>query len=105
MERQIRIAVVGDKNYVSLYSAAGARIAHATTKAQALKAVSTLYSNGYSVIFMTEGLFKECEEGLQKYLRTPYPVIIPVPDENSDGSYTEGRISANIKKAIGSDIT
>ena len=40
----------------------------------------------------------------KKYLTDPYPIVIPVPDETSDGSYSKERIAANIKKAIGSDL-
>lgn len=104
MERKLRSAVIGDKNYVSLYSAAGVRVADAKDKQSALKVLSSLVSSGYSVIFMTEALYKECEENLKKYLQSPYPIIIPVPDETSDGEYSKSRISANIKKAVGSDI-
>lgn len=104
MEKKLKTAVIGDKNYVSLYSAAGVRVSHATDRQTAVKSLNSLVSSGYSVIFITEGLYKECEDSLKKYLMSPYPIIIAVPDESSDGEYSKNRISANIKKAIGSDI-
>ena len=59
---------------------------------------------GYGIIFTVESLYKGCENALKKYLTDPYPIVIPVPDETSDGSYSKERIAANIKKAIGSDL-
>ena len=63
-----------------------------------------LYNDGYGIIFVTETVYRSCEEAAKKYLNDPYPIIIPVPDECSDGTYSKERIAANIKKAIGSDL-
>lgn len=104
MEKKIKAAVIGDKSRVAMYSAAGVAVFHASEAREVLKLIPELDADGYGIIFVSEPLFAECEEGLKKYVAQPYPIIIPVPDENSDGSYTKKRIAENIKKAIGSDI-
>ncbi|MBQ1847626.1 MAG: hypothetical protein II135_06460 [Clostridia bacterium] len=104
MEKKIKAAVVGDKSRVAMYAAAGVAVYHATERHDVLKLIQQLDSEGYGIIFVSEPVYAECEDGLKKYVSQPYPIIIPVPDENSDGSYARQRIAENVKKAIGSDI-
>ena len=104
MEKKIKAAVIGDKSRVAMYAAAGVAVFHATERHDVLKLIPELDSEGYGIIFISEPIYAECEDGLKKYTAVPYPIIIPVPDENSDGSYSKRRIAENVKKAIGSDI-
>ena len=104
MEKKIKAAVIGDKSRVAMYAAAGVAVFHATERHEVLKLIPELDSEGYGIIFVSEPVYAECEDGLKKYTAVPYPIIIPVPDENSDGSYSRQRIAENVKKAIGSDI-
>ena len=104
MEKKIKAAAVGYGDAVMLYSAAGVRAVTAKDDADAQKRIRALVSEGYSLIFVTEGLFSRIAPALSKYLSASYPIIIPVPDEDSTGEYTEKRISENIRRAVGSDI-
>lgn len=104
MAKKIKAAVIGDKNEVSLYAAAGVRVCDANDGKEAISLVEHLVDGGYGLIFMTEVLYIECEARLKKYLTLPYPIIIPVPCRESDGSYSQKRIADNVKKALGSDI-
>lgn len=103
-ERKLKAAVIGSKSVAALYGAAGVAVFDVSDPSAVPKLVSKLYGDGYGIIFTAESLYKSCENALKKYLTDPYPIVIPVPDETSDGSYSKERIAANIKKAIGSDL-
>ena len=103
-ERKLKAAVIGSKSVAALYGAAGVAVFEPSDDISPQKLIAKLDSEGYGIIFMTETVYKNCEEAAKKYLTDPYPIIIPVPDEYSDGTYSKERIAANIKKAIGSDL-
>ena len=103
-EKKLKAAVIGDRSVTALYGAAGVSVFDVTDPSAVPKLVSKLYGDGYDIIFAAESLYKSCEGALKKYLTDPYPIIIPVPDNTSDGSYSKNRIAANVKKAIGSDL-
>lgn len=103
-ERKLKAAVIGPKSVAALYGAAGVAVFEPTADISAHKLITKLYNDGYGIIFITETIYKSCEEQVKKYLTDPYPIIIPVPDDRSDGTYSKERIAANIKKAIGSDL-
>lgn len=104
MLKKIKAAVIGDKNEMSLYAAAGVRVCDAGDSHQTLQLIAKLTTEGYGLIFVSEKLYIACGDALKKYLSSPYPIITPVPCEGSDGSYAKQRIADNIKKAIGSEI-
>lgn len=103
-EKKLKAAVIGDRAVTALYGAAGVSVFDVTDPGAVPKLISKLYGEGYGIIFTAEKLYKSCEGALKKYLTDPYPIVIPVPDETSDGSYSKERIAANVKKAIGSDL-
>lgn len=103
-ERKLKAAVIGPKSVAALYGAAGVAVFEPSEEVSTPKLISKLYNDGYGIIFIAEKVYKSCEDAVKKYLTDPYPIIIPVPDDSSDGSYSKERIAANIKKAIGSDL-
>ena len=103
-EKKLKAAVIGPKSVAALYGAAGVAVFEPSDDTAPQKLISKLYNDGYGIIFMTEAIYRTCEEAVKKYLNDPYPIIIPVPDDTSDGTYSKERIAANIKKAIGSDL-
>ena len=103
-ERKLKAAVIGPKSVAALYGAAGVAVFEPSADVSTQKLIAKLYNDGYGIIFITETIYRSCEEAAKKYLNDPYPIIIPVPDECSDGTYSKERIAANIKKAIGSDL-
>ncbi len=103
-ERKLKAAVIGPKSVAALYGAAGVAVFEPAPEISVPKLISKLYGEGYGIIFIAETIYKGAEEAVKKYLTDPYPIIIPVPDDSSDGSYSKERIAANVKKAIGSDL-
>ena len=103
-ERKMKAAIIGKKSVAALYGAAGVAVFEPSSDVSTSKLLSKLYADGYGIIFIAETVYKESEEAVKKYINDPYPIIIPVPDDNSDGTYSKERIAANIKKAIGSDL-
>ena len=103
-ERKLKAAVIGPKSVAALYGAAGVAVFEPSEEISTAKLISRLFSDGYGIIFIAETVYKQSEEAMKKYLTEPYPIIIPVPDDSSDGTYSRDRIAANIKKAIGSDL-
>lgn len=103
-EKKLKAAVIGPKAVAALYGAAGVAVFEPSEETSMQKLIAKLNNDGYGIIFITEAVYKSCEEAVKKYLNEPYPIIIPVPDDSSDGTYSRARIAANIKKAIGSDL-
>jgi len=103
-ERKMKAAIIGPKSVAALYGAAGVAVFEPTEDVVPSKLISKLYADGYGIIFIAETVYKRCEDAVKKYINDPYPIIIPVPDDNSDGTFSKDRIAANIKKAIGSDL-
>ncbi len=100
----MKAAIIGPKSVAALYGAAGVAVFEPSDDISPSKLISKLYADGYGIIFIAETYYRKSEDAVKKYLNEPYPIIIPVPDDNSDGTYSKERIAANIKKAIGSDL-
>ena len=103
-EKKLKAAVIGPKSVAALYGAAGVAVYEPSADVSVPKLTAQLYGDGYGIIFIAETIYRGSEEAFKKYLTDPYPIIIPVPDDSSDGTYSKERIAANIKKAIGSDL-
>jgi V/A-type H+-transporting ATPase subunit F len=87
-----KIGVIGRRDAILCYMAAGFEIYGADSPEDAAKRVSQAKDEGCRIIFITD----EFAEGISD------PAVIPLPEKN--GRYGYKRMSEATVKAIGSDI-
>lgn len=99
-----KIGVVGDKDSILAFKALGVDVFPVLTKEEARKAVDSLASNKYGIIFITEQIAEVIEDTIERYNRELVPAVILIP--NNQGSLGIGlnKIDEYVEKAIGSNI-
>jgi vacuolar-type H+-ATPase subunit F/Vma7 len=111
MEKELKIAVIGNADSILLYKSVGCQPFSITKSSEAEKVLSQILIDSreedeYAIIFVEEYYFKNLSEDLRlKMSKRPLPAVIPVPsasDGNSD--YAFKRLSEITERAIGSDI-
>lgn len=99
-----KIAAVGQRESILLFSAAGIETVFVQTEAEALEAIKALVQANAQVIFLTENFAAALEEPLQRYRKSTYPVILPIPEKSGPSGYSMSKINANMEKALGTNI-
>lgn len=98
-----KIAILGNSDNVSVFSACGVKTFMAKDKESATETLKKI-AKEYSVIFITESLSEEIKETVEKYNNVPYPIILPIPQNESEGKYGEEFLKKMMNKALGVDI-
>lgn len=91
-----RFAAVGDFENTAYFGAIGAETFYPQSAEEASGLIGRLAKGNYAVIFVSE---KYYTSGFDDFF---LPAVIPLPEKGS--SFAEDRISAYVKKAIGSDM-
>lgn len=99
-----KIAAVGDRASVIIFNTAGITTRPVENAKEAERAVQTLATDGYKIIFISEKYTAELEDIIQKYREAAYPAIIPIPDRTGSKGTGFDKIIANMEKAIGTNI-
>ena len=99
-----KIAVVGPKEAVLAFRAAGLDVVCTSGPDEASRAVFRLAQDGYAVIFITEEEAEQISETISRYKNSPLPAIIPIPGASGATGYGMACVRANVEKAIGADI-
>ncbi len=98
------IAMIGDYDSVLLARAAGLDAYGAADGEEVKKLVTRLTRGKVKVIFITEELYAEALETVEKYKTSAFPAIIPIPDKDGSKGIGMKAVRANVEKAIGMDI-
>ena len=53
---------------------------------------------------LTEPVYAQCSEAINKFKTETFPAIIPIPDSHGPSGVAMAAIKANVEKAIGADI-
>mgnify|MGYP005755375163 CR=1 FL=1 len=61
-------------------------------------------AKSYKVIFVTDDIAELLDDLIKRMLERPYPVIVPVPNENGKSEYAEKQIAEETERALGVDI-
>lgn len=104
MEKTGKIAVVGDKDSVAVFQAAGADVFKAANEFEAGDAVRKLVKEDYAVVFVTEDVAVMVSELLDKLKSRAYPVVIPIPSASGSNGFGLSGVKKDVEKAIGADI-
>jgi V/A-type H+-transporting ATPase subunit F len=99
-----KIAIVGKKDVYAGFKALGVTVRHAQTPQAAEQAVLELASQGFSIIFISEGLARELGTLFERFRKSPTPVIVMIPDNMGSLGVARERIRKLVERAVGIDI-
>ncbi|MFY9421485.1 MAG: V-type ATP synthase subunit F [Bacilli bacterium] len=103
MQEQVKIAAIGSDDTVLLFNAVGIKTYVLESPAAAERVIFELANQRCLIIYVSEDLYLEIPETLEKY-KSAYPIIIPIPTEEKSQGVGLKKIRENIEKAIGFDI-
>ncbi len=101
--RNGKIAVIGDKDSILAFKAVGADVYPIKNYFDAADTLKKLARN-YAIIFITEEIAENISEIIARYKTKPYPAVIPIPGAQGSTGFGMKGISADVEKAIGTDI-
>lgn len=97
-----KIAVIGDSDSISGFSAIGMAVYPVNDEDEALDRLTELSAGSYGVIFVTENVYGKISE---EYVRTDaLPAVIPIPGATGNTGVGMRDVSKFVEKAVGSDI-
>jgi len=99
-----KIGVIGDKDSVLGFKAIGLYVFPVTTNEQAEETLKKLAKDDFAVILITEQIAMQIPETIDRYKTTPFPVVIPIPNNSGSTGFGIKNVKANVEKAIGADI-
>ena len=103
MDSNAKIAVIGDGDAVLAFKAVGADVFPTRGTVDAEETLKRL-ARTYTVILITEDIAETLSALIARYKVRPYPAIIPIPTATGGTGFGMRGISADVEKAIGSDI-
>lgn len=104
MSEKTKTAVIGDKDTVLAFKAAGAEIFPVINPQQAREALRRLIKEDYAVILITERAAEGNADIISRTKSAAYPAIIPIPDSGGTTGAGIAGIRKDVEKAIGTDI-
>ena len=99
-----KIAVIGDKDSIMGFKAIGLSVYPVTEPEKAAGVIHRLAKESCSVILITEQIAMVVEETIERYKTSPYPAIIPIPNNAGTTGFGLKGVRDNVEKAIGADI-
>jgi vacuolar-type H+-ATPase subunit F/Vma7 len=97
-----RIAVIGRKDIVVAFQAAGLAVFPVEPGPEAVSQVERVVAAGHQVVFFTEDLFPFLGSQLEKYRRAATPCLVALPLGGAQQSVA--RLKEVVRRAVGADI-
>lgn len=104
MSEKIGVAALGTDESIAIYNSVGFKTYFSTDYQKIDKMIYNLYKEGCKIIFVTEKIYENIPETLEKYSQMTYPIILPLPLDNVNGGVGMRKIKENVEKAIGINI-
>lgn len=99
-----KIAVIGAYDSIYGFAALGLDTFPVSDAKEGERALKSLASDGYAVVYITEALAAEIAHEIDKYREQVIPVIIQIPGVSGNtGAGVEG-VKKSVEQAVGSDI-
>lgn len=98
------IAVVGSADSVRGFAALGLGVFTADTPGDAEQIIIKLTKNDYTVIYVTEALYKDLGALTSRFFDDPEIAIIPIPGTFGNNGIGRSELSRAVERAVGSDI-
>lgn len=97
-----KIGVVGQRDRVMCFMAAGFSVYSAENAGEASKMLTAAKNDGCAVIYIVPDLAGEIAEDIKKYAGAPIPAVIPLPE--AGGGYGITQLKGAVERAVGADI-
>lgn len=97
-----KIGVIGDRDRVLCFMAAGFSVYDATDAESASKQLRAAKADGCAIIFIVPDLAVEIAADIKKYAGETVPAVIPLPEEG--GGYGITQLKGAVERAVGADI-
>ncbi len=99
-----KIAVIGDRDSIYGFATLGLETFPVTTKEEAQRTFHELAVTDYAIIYITEKLYKEIEETVEKQQGHKFPAIIQIPGVSGNTGNGMASVKKLVEQAVGSDI-
>ncbi|MFO7639085.1 MAG: V-type ATP synthase subunit F [bacterium] len=101
-EQTLSVAVVGNREVVVAFRAAGLAVFPLEAGDDAAARVEEVIAEGYRVVFFTEELSPALAPVLERYRRAAVPCLVALPQGGSGESLA--RLRGLVRRAVGSDV-
>lgn len=98
-----KLAIVGEGDGILVFKAAGVAAFPVSDEKEA-RATLRKIAHDYQIIFITEELARRLADFLKLFDEEAYPVVLPIPSADSDGSYGKETLRRAMERALGVDI-
>lgn len=98
------IAVIGDTLSVRGFKALGLDVFIANSAEQASQIIKKIVTNNYAVIFVTEVLYIQIKNVIDRHTDNPEVAIISIPGSTQNNGIGMSEISECTRRAVGTDI-
>lgn len=99
-----RISVIGDKDSILAFKAAGFSVFEANSAEEAEKILHAIAKDNYGVIYITEQIAAKIPLALHMYREHRIPAIIPIPGNQGSLGIGMDNIRKLVEKAVGANI-
>ncbi|MBQ3001324.1 MAG: V-type ATP synthase subunit F [Bacilli bacterium] len=100
----VSIAAIGMDDSLKIYASVGIKVVIVNDVSEVDKKIFSLSKDGCKIIYVTDHIYKNISEVLEKYAYKAYPIILPLPLDNKNEGIGMKKIEANVEKAIGINI-
>lgn len=97
-----KIGVLGDRDTVMPFLAAGFCVYEADSATEAEKKLKLAVRDGCAIVFVQPAIAQEISEAIDKYASSPTPAVIPLPE--AGGGYGMDILKRALERAVGADI-
>lgn len=104
MSDKISVAVIGTDESIAIYNSVGFKTYFSNDYHEIDKMIFKFHKDGCKVIFVTDIVYENIAETIEKYNQMTYPIILPLPLDNINSGIGMKKIKSNVEKAIGIDI-
>lgn len=101
---KVSVGAIGTDESITIYNSVGFTTYFSNDYSQIDKMIFKLYKEGCKIIFVTEKVYENIPDTLEKYRQNTYPIILPLPLDNVNSGVGMKKIKDNVEKAIGINI-
>jgi V/A-type H+-transporting ATPase subunit F len=99
-----KIGVIGDRDSILGFHAAGVEMGPATQVQEAVRLLRRMAEERFAIIFITEDFAREMRAEIEKLNVGLFPAVIPIPGNSGNTGMGMAGIKKAVERAVGADI-
>ena len=99
-----KIGVIGDKNSILAFKALGLDVFPCEKDSEAQKILHRIAKENYAIIYITESIYIQIREEVDRYKEARLPAIIPIPGREGSLGIGMQNVKKSVERAVGADI-